>query len=234
MRSVAAAMGSIRGLGLALLVPGTVAWCAPAEDETDEQREAAEAETERQRREAEGEGEPGEGDLPDAVKAVLHKEREDRRKAEKDARDAARERDALKAEKAEREAAEMTELEREKARADAAEAAAAAANERVRETTVRAAVMAAATAANAHNPTLVYRLIPVADVEMDEDGSPTNAEALVAAVLEEHPYLVKAPEGDPPRQPIPATATRDDKRDVTDAEKEAGRRRDANRIRHAM
>jgi len=231
-----------RGLA-ALMRPSTTAWCVnDGGDGDDDDDKAGGGGTGGDDGDTGDDGDDTGGDdeaddeagLPEAVKAVLRKNRRELREAQKASRKVQEERDALAREKAEREQAEMTELERERARADAAEAQAAATAQRLRQTQIRSAIEAEATRQEAVNAGLVFRLIPDDEIEADDDGVPSNAEELVAAILEEHPYL-KAPatsddddDETPPRR-VPPTGKRD-KTGVTDAEKEQARARDKARI----
>lgn len=59
------------------------------------------------------------------------------------------------------------------------------------ERTVRLSVMEHATAMNFRNPEVAYRMIDMAAVETNEQGSPTNVERLLKKVAEKEPYLLK-------------------------------------------
>lgn len=122
-------------------------------------------------------GEPGKRAL-DAMKAT--------RDAEK------RRADAAEAELQKHRDAQLSELEKANKRAEAAEKARSDAESSLRERTVQSAVVSAAAAANFVNPDLAARLIATSDVELDTDGSPKNAEKLVADLAKQYPYLVRS------------------------------------------
>lgn len=81
-----------------------------------------------------------------------------------------------------------------KAERDAEKAARAADAEKARDRAIKSAVKLAAIKLNAVDEDAVYALLDRSKVDLDDDGEPTNAEALVTALLKDKPFLVK-PEG---------------------------------------
>lgn len=168
-------------------------------EETDEERaarETQEAEAERER--VEREREAAEAALPDGARNALRAEREARRTAERDAREARQaleaastERDRLAAAARERENAELGERERAERERDEAVERARQADERAQATALRSEVVMVGTRLNLHDPEVAYRLLDQSQVQRDANGHPTNVEALLKALLEAHPYLAK-------------------------------------------
>lgn len=91
--------------------------------------------------------------------------------------------------------------EAEQAKAAKAEADLAAQAELARDRLLRAEVRVAAAQLNVVDPTDAYRLLDVAAVTYDDAGEPTNVEALLKALVEAKPYLVKSDA----REGIPGT-----------------------------
>lgn len=80
-----------------------------------------------------------------------------------------------------------------------------------------AAIYDAAVAQQAVKPKLIIRLIDRAALEHDDDGAPTNAEALVKALLKEEPYL----KGEAKADGVPGTPRPAGTQSLADRVKEA-------------
>lgn len=237
MRSVTFLLAMLLGLIGSAFRPGTTAYAAGKDDDDEG--------------EGEGSGDGGDGGtgdddqqddeedgLPEAVKAVLRKNRRELRAAQKAARDAQRLADELKREKEARDTADKTELDREREKRQQAEQTAAAAQQRVRQAGLRLAIQREAARLNTVGDVAVLeRLIDADDIDWDEDrDEPTNVGDLLKELLEQHPYLARTDDGGDGTKParrIPASKEKDD-RGLTAAEREAAQRREAARIRRGF
>jgi len=83
-----------------------------------------------------------------------------------------------------------SELEKAQQRAEAAEQVAADAREEARATRLRTAVITEAVAQKAAKPDQVFRLIDAAEFDLDDNGEPTNAAAVVEAFLADNPHML--------------------------------------------
>jgi hypothetical protein len=83
-----------------------------------------------------------------------------------------------------------SELEKAQARAEAAEKAAADARDEAKATRLRSAVISEAVTQKAAKPDQVFRLIDASEFDLDDDGQPKNASAVVGAFLAENPHMV--------------------------------------------
>ena len=126
-------------------------------------------------------------DLGDKGHAALKAERDARKKAERDLK-------ALRARLDDLENAGKSEDEKRAAALKAAEDRATAAESRYRAAIGRAAVTEAASKAGAISSKAVYALIRD-DIDFDDDGEPTNIDALVAAAKKDEPGLFRAAAG---------------------------------------
>jgi len=126
-------------------------------------------------------------DLGDKGAAAIKAERDARRKAERDLK-------ALQAKVAEFENKDKTETERSQAAQKAAEERATAAENRLRAANARVAITEAAQKANATSTRLVMALI-TPDLEYDDNGEPTNINALIAQAKKDEPSLFRAAQG---------------------------------------
>lgn len=169
---------------------------------------------------------PADDGLPEGVRAVLAKERTARENAEREAKKAAKERDALAEEKRQREEAALTEQERtaktataEKERADKAEMA-------LRSERIERHVERTASKLSFYDPDDAFRLIDHAAIEFDEDGKPTNVEPLLTALLKAKPHLAKVEEAaaEPLKVGVPATPKGANLQAVTAAQQEDHRK----------
>jgi len=91
----------------------------------------------------------------------------------------------------ERKKAQMTEAERIKAELAEAQSRAAEAEQRATETMLRMSVVAAAAKANFNDPADAWRMIDLAALEVDEDGTVAGVDEAVATLLKDKPYLAK-------------------------------------------
>lgn len=87
-----------------------------------------------------------------------------------------------------------TELERRDAALKAAEDRASTLEGRLRDLSARSAVTDASTKANAISPRAVYALIQ-SDLEFDDEGKPTNVDALIKQAQKDEPSLFRAAAG---------------------------------------
>ena len=126
-------------------------------------------------------------DLGEKGTAALKAERDARKKAERDLK-------ALRTRLDELENAGKSEDEKRQAALKAAEDRATAAESRYRAAIGRAAVTDAASKAGAISAKAVYALIRD-DIDFDDDGEPTNIDALVAAAKKDEPSLFRAAAG---------------------------------------
>ncbi len=92
------------------------------------------------------------------------------------------------------ESANKTELQKREDAVKAAEDRATALETRLRDLSARSAVTDAATKANAISTRAVYALIR-SDLEFDDDGQPTNVDALLKAAQKDEPSLFKQANG---------------------------------------
>jgi hypothetical protein len=90
--------------------------------------------------------------------------------------------------------ASKTELERRDAALKAAEDRASTLETRLRDLSARSAVTDAATKVNAISPRAVYALIK-GDLDFDDDGNPTNVDALLKQAQKDEPSLFRAANG---------------------------------------
>jgi ElaB/YqjD/DUF883 family membrane-anchored ribosome-binding protein len=123
--------------------------------------------------------------LGDAGKAALSAERKARRDAEKQLREATERLAAF-------EDATKTETQKASDRATASEVAAQQWRDRYEAMVKRNHVTEAAVAAKALDPATVYALLRD-DIELDDDGTPTNVDKLVANLAKSKPFLFGSP-----------------------------------------
>jgi hypothetical protein len=90
--------------------------------------------------------------------------------------------------------ANRTDLEKRDLAVKAAEERATALETKLRDMSARSAVTEAATKANAISSRAVFALIR-SDLEFDDDGEPTNVDALIKAAIKDEPSLFKAAAG---------------------------------------
>jgi rRNA maturation endonuclease Nob1 len=95
--------------------------------------------------------------------------------------------------------------EKESERAAAAERERDAERQKARDRVARADVKAAAVGLGFANPDLAFRLIDTEALVFDDDGTVTNAEALLKVLATSEPYLIKA-DGTPARGTPAATS----------------------------
>lgn len=138
----------------------------------------------------------------DGLKSALAKERQARADAEKTARDLSKwkaDQEKVAADAATKKAQEDGDWQKladsEKARADAAEAKATAAESAAWSLVVRANARAEAAAQGFTDPNDVLPFLDVAAVERDDAGEPKGLHALVKAIADKKPYLLKAAGG---------------------------------------
>ena len=127
------------------------------------------------------------GDDLTALKSALDKER-------KAARDAAKQIKTLQAKLDEIENAGKPESEKLSRERDAATQRAEAAEQRLRDANARVAVTEAATKANAISVRAVLKLIED-DLDFNDDGEPTNVDALITQARKDEPQLFRAAAG---------------------------------------
>ena len=132
-------------------------------------------------------GESGENDELAGLKSALDKER-------KAARDAAKQIKTLQAKLDEIENAGKPESEKLSRERDAATQRAEAAEQRLRDANARVAVTEAATKANAISVRAVLKLIED-DLDFNDDGEPTNVDALITQARKDEPQLFRAAAG---------------------------------------
>lgn len=126
----------------------------------------------------------------DRALATIRKQREREKATAAELKAARAEAAGLKAKEQERADADKSELEKTQARLAEREKAHAEAEAKLRRVQIMQAVERAARKHNARNPEVVAKLIDHSDLEFDEAGEPTNAEALVKALLTKETYLV--------------------------------------------
>jgi hypothetical protein len=122
---------------------------------------------------------PEEVGLPDAVKAILAKERAARAAAEREAKKAAKERDAHAAKLKERETADLSETEKAQRERDEARAELDRIRLEQREAAKQTALLTELNAARAKYPDDAA-IILASRLDVDGDGKPTNAKEVVA------------------------------------------------------
>jgi hypothetical protein len=135
---------------------------------------------------------PATGETAEARATRLERELKDTR-----AEAAAHRRRAQELERTQQEAAQagMTELEREQAARKVAEDRAATLEASLRGQALESAAVSAATRLGFRNPELAVRLLDPAAIEYTEEGKPKNTEALLKAVAQAEPYLIKGGAG---------------------------------------
>jgi hypothetical protein len=133
---------------------------------------------------------PATGDEPagDGLARAIEAERAQRRDAEKQLRDAGFVKQGDKWVNT----AQMSEIEKRDARIKELEDQTAGAAAREQERNLRVAAIEAATTLKFRNPSLAWRLLDIADVKFEDDGTPKNVEALLKKIAEAEPYLVSA------------------------------------------
>ena len=122
-------------------------------------------------------------ELGEKGQAALKAERDARRKAEREAK-------ALAARVAEFENANKSDAEKTAAALDAATKRADAAEQRLRDANARVAVTEAAQKVNAISVRAVLKLIED-DLDYDDEGEPTNVDALIAQARKDEPSLFR-------------------------------------------
>lgn len=126
-------------------------------------------------------------ELGEKGQAAIKAERDARKKAERDLK-------VANTRLAEIDSADKSDAEKTSAALKAAEERATAAELRLRDANARVAVSDAATNAKAISVRAVYALIRD-DLEFDDDGEPTNVDALVKASIKAEPSLFRAANG---------------------------------------
>lgn len=134
-----------------------------------------------------GSGDNSGGDDIAGLKSALDKERKAARDAGKQLKTALEELNQIKN-------AGKSDEEKRDADLKAALAKAEAAETKLRDANARSAVTDAATKANAISPRAVFALIK-SDLEFDDDGEPTNVDALLKAAMKDEPSLFRAANG---------------------------------------
>lgn len=135
-----------------------------------------------------GDGEEGEeSDETSGLKKALDAERKSRKQMERDLKAAKQRLDEI-------ENAGKPEADRLATERDAAAKRAEAAEQRLRDANARVAVTEAATKVNAISVRAVLKLIED-DLEFDDEGTPTNVDALIAAAKKDEPSLFRAAAG---------------------------------------
>lgn len=133
--------------------------------------------------------EPTLEDLPEAAQRIIRDTRAEAANYRRRLRE-------FETEAEQRRQAELSELERERERAEAAERRLEEAQRAAREARLESVAVERAGHLGYIAPGIAPQLIRFDDVEWDDDGRPTNTEALLAAILERHPELARQPAGD--------------------------------------
>ncbi len=126
-------------------------------------------------------------ELGEKGQAAIKAERDARKKAERDLKTA-------QTRLSELEGKDKSDVERLTGKLTAADERATAAETRFRDANARSAVTDAATKVNAVSTRAVFALIR-ADLEYDDDGEPTNVDALIKQAQKDEPSLFKAAAG---------------------------------------
>jgi hypothetical protein len=131
---------------------------------------------------------------PEAIRAILAKERAAASDAERKAKALQKERDALADEKRQREQAQLSETERAARDATEAKERAAQLERDLREERTRSALERAAARLGYVDPEDAYLRLSTR-VEYGDDGRPANADRLVEQLAKDKPYLIGTTEG---------------------------------------
>lgn len=123
--------------------------------------------------------------------AIIEKERKERQDANREAQTHRSRLRELETADEERKKAAMSEQERIVAERDELAKAKADLESQLQAVKVKTTVMSVATQAGAIDPDAVYALLDHSALEFKTDGTPKNADALVKALLEAKPYLVR-------------------------------------------
>jgi hypothetical protein len=148
----------------------------------------------------------GDGEIDkDRFNALRAKLRDEAKAARLEAKAAKAEAAALRAKEQERADADKSELEKAQLKLAAAEKAHEESQAKLRRTLITQAIERAATKHNARDAEVVAKLIDMDALEIDADGSPTNADQLVKDLLKDKSYLVASEEGNTGRSGVPPT-----------------------------
>lgn len=154
----------------------------------------------------EDENESGETFDKDRALATIRKQREREKTLATDLKTLRADLKKFEDKERERSDADKSELEKAHLKLAAAEKAHEESQAKLRRTLIAQAIERAAAKHNARDPEVVAKLIDYEALEVDDDGTPTNAEDLVKTLLKDKPYLV-ADVADQPtsRNGVPAT-----------------------------
>lgn len=132
---------------------------------------------------------PVDPELGDAGKKALDTERSARRAAEKTAKENATELEQLRAKLKEHEDAQLTETEKLRKQLADVEASRTQLEREHQESRARSAIEREAAKAGFADPADAWGLLDHAELTYDENGAPSNAEALLKKLVEAKPYL---------------------------------------------